>query len=150
MSSTTWYSRLKNSYFRPRARSRRPFRHRPRLERLEDRVVPTINPMSPFQIDGNATTEVTSPATHDWDQVFLDAGSPTTTAGGAFSNGALSKALAGTFVPDKTSIDTTYFNGGGSKDVNDINQWQWSNTSTSPDKNDVTDAYAAAYMDPTT
>jgi hypothetical protein len=40
------------------------------------------------------------------------------------------------------------FQGGGSKDPNDITQWKWS-TSPTPDKDTITNGYAAAYIDPT-
>src|SRR6516165_8943656 len=36
------------------------------LERLEDRITPVLGP---FELDGNAITQVT----HDWDQVYNDA-----------------------------------------------------------------------------
>src|SRR5215831_9736685 len=41
-----------------------------RLERLEDRIAPVAGP---FQLDGNATTQVTTPPGNDWDQVYNDA-----------------------------------------------------------------------------
>src|SRR5262249_34927843 len=74
--------------------SRRPCP--PRVEQLEDRVTPSI--LGTFELDGNTTTGVlgTSGSTttsHDWDQIFADAGSPTTK--GSFTKGASSAALAG-------------------------------------------------------
>lgn len=36
------------------------------------------------------------------------------------------------------------FTGGGSKDINDLSQWKWTNGSV-PDKDDIEHAYAAAY-----
>ena len=52
-----------------------------------------------------------------------------------------------TFVPDGlgTTGDVTYWQGGGSKDRNDISQWQWGANDQSPDKNDLENAFAAAY-----
>jgi hypothetical protein len=49
------------------------------------------------------------------------------------------------FLSDPRATDTSYFTGGGSKDVNDINRWQWSPGDVSPDKDDITNAYAASY-----
>src|SRR5262245_51503410 len=123
---STLFRRCKNRP--PRSLKRKPFhRHLPlRLERLEDRVTPTVNPAAPFELDGNATTQ--SATTHDWDQVFADAGSPAVPNKGSFTQGPTSQALAGTFVNDP--INTTQddiFTGGGSKDPNAISQWQFKN-----------------------
>jgi uncharacterized repeat protein (TIGR01451 family) len=41
----------------------------------------------------------------------------------------------------------TQFHGGGSKDNNDIDEWLW-NPGEPLDKDDITNAYAAAYIDP--
>jgi uncharacterized repeat protein (TIGR01451 family) len=41
--------------------------------------------------------------------------------------------------------DTTYFSGGGSKDVNDVTQWLHSATDVAPDKDEILNAFAAAY-----
>src|SRR5262245_56551542 len=50
-----------------RSRSPRGRRYvRLRLQRLEDRITPV---QSAFELDGNATTQIT----HDWDQVYNDA-----------------------------------------------------------------------------
>ena len=38
----------------------------------------------------------------------------------------------------------TIFTGGGSKDIRDVSQWKWT-TGSVPDKNDIRNAYAAAY-----
>jgi uncharacterized repeat protein (TIGR01451 family) len=92
-----------------------------------------ITPSSPFELDGN----VTSTTADDWDRVFANSG------GSWFSRtfiGASQEAPAN---------DTTYFTGGGSKDTNDIPQWSWTPTPTpsAPDKDEITDAMAAAYLD---
>jgi uncharacterized repeat protein (TIGR01451 family) len=119
------------------------------VEQLEDRVVPSVNPATPFQLDGNVTTEATVPATHDWDQVFADAGSPSAVPGrGSFSNGATSQALAGAFINDRVNTTSDdIFQGGGSKDTLGIQNWLF--TGSKPQgKDDITHAYAAAYIDP--
>ena len=117
-----------------------------RLEWLESRVTPSVNPATPFELDGNVTTQ--SATTHDWDQVFADAGSPA--GNGTFSQGPTSKALAGSFFTDK--VNTTaddIFQGGGSKDTQGIQSGRWLFTGSKPQaKNDITHAYAATYTDP--
>src|SRR5262249_8493629 len=45
--------------------------------------------------------------------------------------------------------DGTFFTGGGAKDDQDTNQWLWSGTPV-PDKDEITNAYAAAFTNPTT
>jgi uncharacterized repeat protein (TIGR01451 family) len=122
-----------------------------KLERLEDRVTPSI--LGTFELDGNATTGVlgttgSTTTSHDWDQVFADAGSPATS--GTFTNGATSGALAGGFFTDAVNKNTDdIFQGGGSKDTQGIQQGRWLFTGSKPQgKDDITHAYAAAYIDP--
>src|SRR5947209_197600 len=104
-----------------RARPAHPFRHRQRLwiERLEDRLASSVNPGSPFEIDGNAR-DGSSPVQNlpdDWNTALHSGILP------AFQVAGASHAIADTgVVADKASIDTTFFKGGGSKDVNDVNQ----------------------------
>ena len=87
--------------------------------------------LTPFELDGDA---VDSPAgtPDDWANVY--AGTPT--------------ALASAFLSDGISStgDTTYFTGGGSKDTEPISNWTWGGSSV-PDKNEVTDAAVATYLD---
>jgi hypothetical protein len=40
----------------------------------------------------------------------------------------------------------TVFSGGGSKDTSDLTQWRYKQTGSVPDKDDITNAYAAAYQ----
>jgi uncharacterized repeat protein (TIGR01451 family) len=112
-----------------------------RLERLEDRVTPSVNPsiLSNFELDGNAQTGVlgTSGSTttsHDWDQVF------------AGSSGAIANA----FITDKVNTTSDdIFTGGGSKDTNGIQAGPWLFTDAKPQgKDDITHAFASAYTDP--
>jgi uncharacterized repeat protein (TIGR01451 family) len=119
------------------------------LEQLETRVTPSVNPATPLELDGNATTQSTT--THDWDQVFADAGSPATVPSMAsFSHGPTSLALAGAFINDSVnSTSDDIFQGGGSKDTQGIRQGAWLFTGSKPQgKDDITHAYAAAYTDP--
>src|SRR5207249_1159225 len=101
-----------------------------RVEQLETRVTPSINPAAPLELDGNVITTTA----HDWDQVFANT----------------SGALAASFVTD--AVNTTQddiFTGGGSKDTLGIQQGRWLFTDSKPQaKDDITHAYAAAYTDP--
>jgi len=57
-------------------------------------------------------------------------------------------ALAYTFVADSYGVPNAddIFNTGGSKDINDMSQWQWA-IGNIPDKDDIVNAWAAAYID---
>src|SRR5438477_6123838 len=122
-----------------------PRRCRLRVELLEDRTTPTVNPATPLELDGNVTTATS----HDWDQIFADA-QPLTNGDGTFTDGPTSAALAGSFFTD--AVNTTaddIFQGGGSKDTLGIQSGKWLFTGSKPQgKDDITHAYAAAYTDP--
>ena len=90
-----------------------------------------VHDLGLFQLDGN-TAVVNPPPGDDWDGVY----NHTSSAFGTKFIGADTEAPA---------VDTTFFTGGGSKDVNDIPQWQWSPNDVSPDKNQILDVYGAAY-----
>lgn len=86
-----------------------------------------------FQIDsdvlaGNGTGD-------DWQLLF-------TFPGGASSG--FGSATSRSYVTDPSPL--SIFTTGGSKDQLNLNQWQWKNGSV-PDKNDVTNAFAATYID---
>ena len=91
-----------------------------------------------FQLDGNALTSDNpfGSGTEDWDTLY---------ASGALNGGT---ATAYTFIIDKNGQDD-YFTGGGSKTPNDINQWLYKNAppSAPPPKDDITNAYAANYIE---
>ena len=84
-----------------------------------------------FELDGNA---VDGPAAGiDWSSAASN--------GGVFT-GILTdpgRASGGNNVNDDS-----IFTGGGSKDVNDVSQWRYT-SGTTPDKNDITNAYAFAH-----
>jgi len=62
---------------------------------------------------------------------------------------ATSEALVSTFVADGSG-NATIFTGGGSKDINDLNQWSWKDQLGGlPDKDNITNSYAAAYTNAT-
>src|SRR5262249_9808594 len=136
---------------RTRKRAARPghpqsSRSRPlRVEQLEDRITPSVNPAVPLELDGNVT-HVTP--THDWDQIFADA-QPLTNGDGTFTQGPTSGALAGSFFTDAVNTNTDdIFTGGGSKDTLGIQSGKWLFTGSKPQgKDDITHAYASAYID---
>jgi uncharacterized repeat protein (TIGR01451 family) len=80
-----------------------------------------------FELDGNAIDQAAAGA--DW------------------QNGAEGSADQFFVGADKeaSANDTTYFTTGGSKDENDIPSWEITSTSV-PDKDQLTDAYAAVYQ----
>jgi hypothetical protein len=83
-------------------------------------------------VDANATNDPAVPG-DDWDLVFA----------------GTDNADESLFQTDPSDADTdNHFTGGGTKDHNDINQWQHTQRKPSPPKDDITDAYAAAYTDP--
>ncbi|MFZ6005494.1 MAG: DUF7507 domain-containing protein [Actinomycetota bacterium] len=87
-----------------------------------------------FELDGNPQS---SGATgDDWETLISGAG------------GTLAKTAIPIFDGADAPTDTTYWKGGGSKDVNDISQWAYSGTDVAPDKNEIVNAAAAAYRVP--
>src|SRR5262249_27596457 len=125
-----------------RRRPVRPTRPRPSrfsrsilaLERLEDRITPTLPTIelaaSSFELDGNATTQTA----HDWDQVYNDA----VVNPGQNTSGSIPGAVA--FIHDTVNGNNSgndgIFTGGQSKDTTDVNQWLW--TKSAPqDKADL-------------
>jgi hypothetical protein len=88
------------------------------------------NPPGLFELDGN-TVDV-SGGGDDWDGIFLgtSVGTP------AASTGILAD-------PAPLSI----FTQGGSKDINDVSEWRHTDGNV-PDKDDITNAYAAGYINP--
>ncbi|HEV8604481.1 MAG TPA: hypothetical protein VGQ99_03895 [Tepidisphaeraceae bacterium] len=119
-------------------------RSSPRVEQLENRRLLTV--LSVFELDGNAITGLlgasgSTTTSHDWDQVFADNGVTPPPASGA---------VASSFATDKVnSINDDIFTGGGSKDILGVQQGSWLFTGSKPQpKDDITHAYAAAYIDP--
>jgi Bacterial Ig-like domain (group 3) len=86
-----------------------------------------------FQIDGDVL--LGNGTGDDWQLLFTFPGGAPSGAGSATSRSYVTD-------PSPQSI----FTGGGSKDQLNLNQWAWKNGSV-PDKNDVTNAFAATYTD---
>ena len=81
-----------------------------------------------FELDGNAQASATPG--DDWSGVF----------------DGNNHSIARTFIPDPAAGDATYFKEGGSKDNNQISSWLHAPLDGTPDKDDITNAYAAAYV----
>ena len=84
-----------------------------------------------FQLDGDIATQVTTPATHDWTQVYTDF-----LAGNTSTSGADAIAFA--------HEGHRQFTIGGSKDIQNTTSWNWKN-GDKQDKDDILDAMAARY-----
>lgn len=82
-----------------------------------------------FELDRNAVDAGGTPG-DDWDTVNLGGG------GASFER---------TGVIDDPTPETSIFTTGKSKDDIDVSQWKWKSASNILDKNNITDAYAAAY-----
>ncbi|MEQ6292130.1 hypothetical protein ACFPAG_16105 [Vogesella sp. GCM10023246] len=97
-------------------------------------ITPTyaIDTLGLFELEKNANAVDESTTGEDWSTVNA----------GTYSGPAIARTG---LVPDPApqSIFTT----GGSKDVSDVSQWRFTDGSV-PDKDNITNAYAAAYIDP--
>lgn len=82
-----------------------------------------------FQLDGDATDDANSPGIDWW----------------SIHNGNSNMADTKVFLADPAPLST--FSGGGSKDTADVSSWRYKNGSV-PDKDNITNAYAAAYTNP--
>jgi len=92
-----------------------------------------------FELEGDASDG--APAGDDWQNIADDrTGGPGTITENS--------SLAATFLTDGLDATDTVFTGGGSKDVNDVTQWQNQTSAVSPLKNEIGHAFAAAYNDP--
>ena len=81
-------------------------------------------PATQFELDGNAVTN----GHDDWSNVLAG-------TGGDFNHSSMSDA----------TNDSTYFTGGGSKDGHDLSDWAYNNLGAQ-DKDEITNAYSAAYI----
>ncbi|ERI51696.1 hypothetical protein N878_06140 [Pseudomonas sp. EGD-AK9] len=90
-------------------------------------------------VDGNP------PGLFELDANTVDAAGGGDDWGGLYSNPPGSSVAFTTILADPAPL--TIFTGGGSKDILDIPNWRHTNGSV-PDKDDITNAYAAAYINP--
>ena len=100
-----------------------------------------------FELDGNALADA-NVAGDDWQNIVGQ-----TPTGSTVTGGPVATSFIGQFEdPDGTGpataegplADNNYFTGGGSKDVRDVTDWLYGGSSV-PDKNQITNAYAAQY-----
>ncbi|MFY9587795.1 MAG: hypothetical protein WAT66_10105, partial [Actinomycetota bacterium] len=84
-----------------------------------------------FELDANAQNG--APSGDDWNAVVPTDHSSTDIVSSFVRDG------------DNPPADTSYFTGGGSKDLNDVPGWAWTTGDVAPDKNEITNAYAVAY-----
>ncbi len=89
-----------------------------------------------FELDGNP--QESADVGDDWQTLMSGSGA------------SIAKTAVPIFDGADSPTDTTYWKGGGSKDVNDITQWKYSGTDVAPDKNEIVNAAAAAYLVPDT
>jgi hypothetical protein len=93
-----------------------------------------VGDASTFELDGNATTQ----STHDWDQVYNDRNGPPFSSSGADNL---------VFTSDIFGAGDDILTGGSTKDINDMSSWLWKQSATTSvqDKDDIENAFAAAY-----
>jgi hypothetical protein len=99
-------------------------------------VIQALPTPSQFELEGNAVVDALPPNTtaDDWANTVPP------------PPGATSEALASVFIADGAG-NATIFTTGGSKDINDVSQWRHKNDAGGlPDKDNLTNAYAAAYQ----
>lgn len=97
----------------------------------------------------------TALAAHDLRAFELDGNAANGGAAGAdwatyFPGGGGGDVVASVFVDDGAAPpqDTDYYTSGGSKDTNDVTQWEHTDGDVAPDKNEITHAYAVAVRSP--
>ncbi|WP_417348002.1 hypothetical protein [Ferrimonas sp.] len=83
-----------------------------------------------FELEGNAVQDAGTPPPDDWQTLYQGGGSPTVFSG---------------IIKDKNGQDDI-FTGGGSKTPNFIADWRRKFSPPPPDKNNITNAYAANYV----
>lgn len=94
-----------------------------------------VHDTSTFELDRNAIDAGSAAdLPDDWNTVNLPL--PNGTGGHSFTHTGV--------ITDPTP-EGSIFTSGGSKDNNDISQWKWKKSSNILDKDNITNAYAAAY-----
>jgi hypothetical protein len=98
-----------------------------------------------FELEGNTTDAASTPNLDDWQNLYSSGGSAASHIQGCTSVITASCFETFSFSPDPAAGDTSYFTQGGSKDRNDVSQWLYTANDQTPDKNDITNAFAASY-----
>jgi hypothetical protein len=89
-----------------------------------------------FELDGNALQDEGSPPPDDWELLHINPA--------AGSQVIFTEVTPDVIGPD-VNEDRIFV--GGRKDIQDIDKWGWKDSGGLPDKDDLTNAYAAAYTD---
>ena len=97
-------------------------------------VVLAVNSSDVFELDGDAVDG--TGGGDDWENVY-------NTHTESENGGSAGQSL---FITDGSGNDDIIFTQGGSKDINDVSEWAYT-TGSPPDKDDLLDAYVAAYVD---
>ncbi|MHC4132354.1 MAG: hypothetical protein ACYSR3_10225, partial [Planctomycetota bacterium] len=87
-----------------------------------------VDDLGLFELDGNALQDAANPP-DDWELLY---------------NGGNGQIVFTGIIPDPNQ-DTIFV--GGRKDIQDIGDWGWKNDGGFPDKDDITNAYGAAYYE---
>lgn len=95
-----------------------------------------------FELEGNIVDDSGQPAPDDWVGLALGQHANKVLVTTDDGNGHLILKDRGVGFVDRI------YTGGGSKDVEDINAWRHTDTGGLPDKDDITNAYAAGYTLP--
>lgn len=94
-----------------------------------------VHDTSTFELDRDAVdSNAADTSPDDWNTVNLP-----------LPNGSGGHSFAHTGVISDPVPEASIFTSGGSKDNNDISQWKWKKASNILDKDNITNAYAAAY-----
>ncbi|GAA0691533.1 hypothetical protein GCM10009104_18060 [Marinobacterium maritimum] len=101
---------------------------------------------------GDGNTKDDAQDGEDWENVYLenDSSFARSFVEDTFANNPIDAAGVEVFVPLRTP-EVSFFTGGGSKDTNGIQDGPWKYKVVKdqvPDKNDIVNAFAAAYEDP--
>jgi hypothetical protein len=91
-------------------------------------TVHAVDDLGLFELEGNAIQDVPAPP-DDWETLYNGGGS----------------SIVFTGVITDPGQDTIFV--GGRKDIQDIPDWGWKNDGGFPDKDDITNAYAAGYSE---
>ena len=102
----------------------------------------TVDGVGLFELDGNVTQDAATPPPYDWECVFNNP------AGHAGCPPPASLMPSSVFQPDYVTPDPTYF--AQNKDIQDVSQWGCITQNNPLAKDDILNAYGAAFIVPNT
>jgi len=107
-------------------------------------VAQGVHLLNIFEIDNNTPNSAAANSGDDWENTIGVAAQ-----GGTQTSAAIQKVRIVDGVVDGIADNSTIFTGGGSKDEQPIGNWKWKDASGGlPDKDNIINAYAAAYINP--